>query len=82
MTDEQKKWFEIKMVTIYAKPVYFMKEPLQRWRLPFYKLSVSSKFDKFIIGVLIANTFVYCLTWRGSSKEFDDAIELINAIFA
>lgn len=38
LSKTEKKWLEAKLLLIQAKPKLFIKEPIQTWRKPFYKV--------------------------------------------
>ena len=64
-----------------AKPKLYLKEPLQRWRKPFYKLSKSVHFDRFIFVAIIINTINLALYWYRQPKLLDQITNIINIVF-
>lgn len=63
LTKDQKKWLEMKLLVIQAKPKLYLKQPQMKCRIPFYKVARSKWFDRFIIVCIILNTIILMLSW-------------------
>jgi len=81
MTEEQKEWKESKAFEIKAKPYKKSLKPNQTWRIPLYKLSISSKFDSFILIIITLNTLSMAVHWYNAPKLLDVILEYLNYLF-
>lgn len=53
----------------------------ENWRMPFYRVSLSKDFEKFIMGCIVLNVLVMSLSYEGESQAWVDGLEICNYIF-
>jgi hypothetical protein len=56
LTEKQRKWLQNKIMFIQSKPMLRMKVPNSEWRQPFFYISESKWFERFILLCILVNT--------------------------
>eukprot|EP00762_Andalucia_godoyi_P008681 ANDGO_00428.mRNA.1 Muscle calcium channel subunit alpha-1 len=81
LTDVQKKWIELHRSLWRSKPSRKLKEPVQKWRKPFFRMVSSKPFDLFIAFIIILNILVMCIEHYQQSDSVSQFLEISNICF-
>jgi hypothetical protein len=82
LTESQKKWLDIKLLIIEAKPKFYLKKPKNKIRIYFYAIVQHRMFERFILVCIFLNTIVLCNKWYGQSDQLDQINNQLNIVFA
>ena len=82
ITQEQYHWIEIQKLLVKEAPDYtYMLKPEKGYRLFFYNLTRSEKFEIFILACIILNVVGMATLYEGCSIDYKAALNQINAAF-
>lgn len=54
-----------KLLIVKAKPKLYLKKPSSQFRQFFYSISLSKKFERFIVIMIVLNSLFLVLVWPG-----------------
>lgn len=77
----EKSWIETCQLCYKTEPKIRTPETGARFRDRMIKICNSTKFDNFILVMILGNTLSLTLKWYGQSKEFEDQLEIVNYAF-
>lgn len=77
----EKTWIETCQICYNAKPSITTPFTNQRFRDLMISICNSSKFDNFILVMILGNTLSLTLKWYGQSKSFEQQLEILNLVF-
>jgi hypothetical protein len=68
LTEKQREWLELKLLTLRSAPIKKIKPPTNRFLVYFYKIQNDRRFENFIFGCIILNSILLCLKWYQMDK--------------
>jgi len=77
----EKAWIETCQLCYNSKPRITTPETGAKFRDNMIKICNSSKFDNFILLMILGNTLSLTLKWYGQSKDFEKQLETVNLVF-
>lgn len=82
LTVEQQMWVKTQHATNRISPIRLMKVPKHPTRLKIYMFVTAPRFDIFIMGCIILNTFLMSAQYFGISVLMKDGLTAMNFILA
>lgn len=80
-TPEQKEWVKMQWIMLHAKLKILPIVPINRFRLFFFKIVMSQKFEMFIIFAITLNTLFICLDYYNDPSWYSKTMAFANYVF-
>lgn len=78
MTEQQTQWLTIQRLMANTKPRVKYAVPASRFRRAVFRLVESSKFDAFMIAVILMNILVMMMEHQGQDQAWENSLEAAN----
>lgn len=82
ITDEQHKWIKAKRTFILAKPKILFRAPLNQVKFVFYKISISSIFQRILYVIILLNIVALALIYNSVSDKVNLIVKYANYSFS
>ena len=63
LTEKQREWIDLKLLVLRSAPIKKIMPPDNKFRLFFFKIQSSPKFERFIFISILINTILLMLKW-------------------
>lgn len=81
VTEEQQRWQQVEKMMANIKPVKHYTKPKNKFRLAFFKVCTTTRFDAAVMILILANVLVMAMTYAGESDTWANNLFITNTVF-
>jgi hypothetical protein len=81
LSKNQREWIDLKLLALRCAPIKKLQPPENKFRLFFFKIQDSKKFENFIFICILLNSFMLMVKWYQQPRSVELALEIVNYVF-